>query len=349
MIAIREEVAPNELKGIVFQIQRMSTEDGPGIRTTVFFKGCSLKCIWCHNPESISPRPQIHWIGVRCIGCQTCVNVCPNSALTFTPDGISINRKLCKACGTCATECPSTAMELLGKECVLNDLLEEVEKDRAYFESSNGGITVSGGEPSFQSDFVAGFLKGCKERGLHTALDTCGQSEKSALDRLLPYCDMVLYDLKEIDAKKHREFTGHSNERILKNLIHIRDYIQAHHTPKELWIRTPIIPDATARDSNIMGIGKFISKNLGDTVKRWELCSFNNLCRDKYIRLGMNWNFSDYDLLPESFMEHITRVAKRSGIDPGIVLWSGATRLEHEKAERPEGPRLRLVKCCSTA
>lgn len=308
----------------------MSTEDGPGIRTTLFLKGCTLKCIWCHNPENISPKPQVQWIGVRCIGCKTCLDVCPNGALSLTPDGISIDRELCVGCGACASECPSTAMELLGKRWVLDDLIDEVEKDRAYFEKSEGGITVSGGEPSMQADFVAALLRECKQRGLHTALDTCGQCARETLDMLLPGADMVLYDLKEMDPGKHKAFTGSSIERILENLIYIRDYVMAHGNSKELWIRTPIIPDATATDDNIRAIGNFIAKNLRGVVNRWELCSFNNLCRDKYIRLGLIWHFKDYELLTETVMEHLAEEAKRSGVDPKIVHWSGTTKLESE-------------------
>ena len=319
-----KEKGHNNLHGTVLEIQRMSTEDGPGIRTTVFLKGCSLKCLWCHNPESISPQPQIQWIGSRCIGCRTCLDVCPNGALSANPDGISIDRALCKGCGTCASECPSTAMDLLGKKWKLDNLIAEVEKDRAYYDQSGGGITVSGGDPTMQADFVAPFLKGCKQKGLQTAMDTSGQCAKETFNMLLPHIDILLHDVKEIDPQRHKRFTGSSNDRILENLLHVRDYLNTYGTQKEFWIRTPIIPDATARDESIMGIGHFIAKNLGDVVDRWELCSFNNLCRDKYKRLGLTWHFQDYALLTESVMEQITRVAKNSGVDPHIVHWSGS-------------------------
>jgi pyruvate formate lyase activating enzyme len=222
-------------------------------------------------------------------------------------------------------------MELLGKRWVLDDLVDEVEKDKAYFEKSGGGITVSGGEPTMQADFVAALLREFKQRGLHTALDTCGQCTKETLDMLLPGTDMVLYDMKEMDPGRHKAFTGNSIERILENLIHIRDYVRAHGNSKELWIRTPIIPDATATEDNIKGVGNFIAKNLSGAVSRWELCSFNNLCRDKYMRLGLTWHFKDYDLLTGTVMEHLAEVAKRSGVDPNIVHWSGATKLESEE------------------
>ena len=204
----------------ILEIQRMSTEDGPGIRTTVFFKGCSLKCKWCHNPESISMQPQVHWIGSRCLGCKTCIAVCPSSSLSLTKTGMEIDRSTCNGCGACAEECPSTAMELLGKEWSLDDLTNEVIKDKAYFEKSGGGITVSGGEPGMQAAFAGMFLKSLRERGIHTALDTCGLCSTGALDRLLPYSSMVLYDLKEIEAEKHKQFTGEYNYRIIENILY---------------------------------------------------------------------------------------------------------------------------------
>ena len=323
-------------EGIIFEIQRMSTEDGPGIRTTVFFKGCSLRCTWCHNPESISGKPEVHWIGSRCIGCRTCLEACPHKALSLTKEGISIHRKICKGCGTCAENCPSTAMELLGKRWGLETLIAEVIKDRAYFEKSGGGITISGGEPVVQADFAAAFLRGLKERGMHTALDTCGQCQRSVLDQILPYADMVLYDIKEIDPERHQAFTGQTNELILKNLVHVGECMLEK--GGVLWIRTPIIPNATDREENILGIGRFISRQPAGLVQRWELCSFNNLCRDKYRRLDRDWTFKDRELLTRACMEHCAAIAGNSGVDPDIVHWSGLTRLEEERSSNPPSP-----------
>ena len=180
---------PSNATGLVLEIQRMSTEDGPGLRTTVFFKGCSLTCTWCHNPESISPHPQVHWIDSRCIACKTCLDTCPKGALSLTPEGISIDRSLCDGCGVCVEACPSTALEQLGRQWTIADLVHEVLKDRVYFEKSGGGITVSGGEPTLQTDFVADFLKRIRAQGIHTALDTCGLCNRQSLDKLLPYYD----------------------------------------------------------------------------------------------------------------------------------------------------------------
>jgi pyruvate formate lyase activating enzyme len=314
--------------GLVLEIQRMSTEDGPGLRTTVFFKGCSLACTWCHNPESISPHPQVHWIDSRCIACKTCLETCPRDALAMTPEGISIDRSLCDGCGVCVEACPSTALEQLGRQWTLADLVHEVLKDRVYFEKSGGGITVSGGEPTLQADFVTKFLKQIRAEGIHTGLDTCGLCSPGALDKLLPYSTLVLFDIKEIDAHRHQAFTGSNNRIVLDNLMHVSRYIETHLYPEGLWIRTPLVPGATATIQNISGIGNWISQHLKGQVKRWELCSFNNLCRDKYTRLGLTWQFQDETLLDEDHINNLLATAKSSGVDPDIVHWSGAARLD---------------------
>jgi len=199
-----EHKTNSKTKGTILEIIRMSTEDGPGLRTTVFFKGCPLHCQWCHNPESISVKPQIQWMQTICIGCGTCVNTCPVKALKQTEKGIVINRSLCNGCGLCTEECPATAMELLGKKWNVQDLACELVKDHAYFEQSGGGVTLSGGEASLQNDFCLALLKELRSRGIQTALDTCGQVSQVVLAELLPYVDILLYDLKEIDSENHK-------------------------------------------------------------------------------------------------------------------------------------------------
>ncbi len=312
-------------KALILRIQRLSTEDGPGIRSTVFFKGCPLQCTWCHNPESISPHPQVHWVKSRCIGCRTCLDTCEQGALSLTPDGVQIDRSLCTGCLSCTNACPSTALEALGQEWALDELVSEVLKDRIYFEKSRGGITISGGEPTMQAPFAAAFLRELRERGIHTALDTCGQCPQKNLAKVIEHADLVLYDIKEIDPERHRRFTGATNERILNNLVFVAETMKTCARPAQLWVRTPIIPGHTATQDNILGIGEFIADKLGDSVSHWELCSFNNLCTHKYDGLGLHWACRDFKLMSKQELEYFADIARGSGVDPSIVQTSGPT------------------------
>ncbi|MFA5322799.1 MAG: glycyl-radical enzyme activating protein [Smithella sp.] len=334
-----------ESQGTILEIVRMSTEDGPGLRTTIFFKGCSLNCAWCHNPESISLKPQIQWLGASCIGCGICVETCPEKALEKTGKGISIKRSICNGCGLCTEECPTTAMELLGKKWNAHDMADELVKDRVYFEQSGGGVTLSGGEASLQSDFCLALLKELKSRGIQTAIDTCGQIPRKTLAEVLPYVDILLYDLKEIDTEKHRQFTGSGNEKILDNIIFTADYIKTHASPKTFWIRTPVIPGATDTPENIQGIGDFINTHLRGTVNRWELCAFNNLCRDKYKRLGIDWPYADKELPEKSFMEKLCQIAKSAATLP-VVCWSGSTKIDRNaNSQSDEKHQVSISRC----
>ncbi len=332
------------LQAVILKIQRLSTEDGPGIRSTVFFKGCPLECTWCHNPESISPSPQVHWVKSRCIGCKTCLDTCEHRAISLTPDGVQIDRSLCTGCLSCTNACPSTALEALGRSWGVDELVTDVLKDRIYFEKSGGGITISGGEPTMQAPFAAAFLKALKERGIHTALDTCGQCPQKNLALIAEHADLLLYDIKEIDTEKHRRFTGASNKRILANLIHVARTMKTSGCPPELWIRTPIIPEHTATKENISGIGRFIADKLGESVSLWELCSFNNLCTHKYDGLGLHWACSEFELMSADDLEYLSDVAKGSGVDPTIVHVSGPTKAPAGPDAVKEDPDLPMVK-----
>ena len=314
------------LSGLILHLQRLSTEDGPGLRTSVFFKGCPLRCEWCHNPESLSPKPQAQWIETRCIACGTCLETCPNGGLSKVGEGIARDRERCLGCGMCAEACPANAMELLGSRVSVDDVLAEVIKDRVYFEQSGGGVTASGGEPALQAEFVAELLRRLKEAGIRTALDTCGVCPPGSLERLLPHTDLVLFDLKEIEPGRHREFTGQSNRRILENLLLVRDAIAARGREATLWIRTPLIPGATATRENVAGLGAFIARHVDGLVERWELCAFNNLCRDKYRRLGMEWRFADTPLMTRESLRGWEECAKESGVRQDIVVVTGAPR-----------------------
>lgn len=325
---------PEVISGMVVSIQRMSTEDGPGLRTTVFLKGCSLACRWCHNPETLSPRPQLVWHDWKCIGSGACAEICPEHAISRSEGKVCIATDRCNVCGDCARECPSTALEVFGVRWALEALLAEVLKDRAYFTTSGGGVTVSGGEPGLQPTFTAAFLARCRAESIHTALDTCGFCASSALATLADKADLVLYDLKEIDAERHRQFTGQSNERILANLCALAEQMRDGDGPQALWVRTPLVPGATAREENVRGIGAFLRTHLSDVVSRWELCAFNNLARDKYRRLGMKWEFERTKLLTEAERRWFESVARESGFDPSRVVVTGPTAVEFEDEEQ---------------
>lgn len=320
------------LTGRIIEIQRLSTEDGPGIRTTVFMKGCTMHCLWCHNPESISSAPQIQWIDSRCIGCKTCLKQCNRSALEIDSGGMKIDRQKCQGCGDCARECPTNALELIGKNWSVSDLVKEVSKDRSFFMSSGGGITISGGESTLQHHFVTDVLKRFKQEGFHTALDTCGLTSQAALSSILPYVDLVLFDLKEMDCKRHLEYTASSLQIVLNSLDFICKTIRESEKATDLWIRTPIIPDTTARPDNVQAIGAYIQNHCLDVVTRWDLLAFNNLCKDKYKRLETKWIFEDALLISESEKALLMQTAYESISNHAIVHWGGSTRLNSEPA-----------------
>lgn len=320
---------PKTPTALILHLQRLSTEDGPGIRTTVFFKGCPLHCWWCHNPESISAHPQVQWIENRCIGCEFCLAACANAALRRLPNGeIFVDREKCQGCGVCAVECPSGALELLGVWVSLDDLILELLKDRAYFSTSEGGVTASGGEPTLQAPFVTLLFAHLQAEGVHTALDTCGVCPLETIKQILPHTNLVLYDLKLMDDIQHRRVTGLGTQRLLDNLLSVAELIRMDGSDTRLWIRTPLIPGITDTADNLRKIGTFLHQNLNEVVDRWELCAFNNLCRDKYRRLGIQWPFEHTPLMSKAALDRCETLAKASPFDPQRIFLTGAAKVE---------------------
>ncbi|MDD3842013.1 MAG: glycyl-radical enzyme activating protein [Candidatus Izemoplasmatales bacterium] len=306
----------------ILNIQRMSTEDGPGLRTTVFFKGCPLKCTWCHNPESILPSIQKEWFQVRCIGCHICIANCPAQALSVTENGIDSDMTKCKLCLKCVDGCPAGAMQQIGKIISVEMLFNEIIKDKAYFNGS-GGVTLSGGEVMAQTTEAVKLCQKLKAHGISIALDTSGYTQYANFETILPYVDLLLYDLKVDDALDHQRLCGVDNAIIKSNLIRLSQ------ESVKIWIRTPIIPNATDDVKNIKAIATFLSE-YSIRFERWELCAFNNLCIDKYARLGQSWEFEKTPLVTKDTMALLLSTAQAIVSKPEVVSFTGLTQLEEE-------------------
>jgi len=243
---------PATATGRVFNIQRCSVHDGPGIRTTVFLKGCPLSCSWCHNPEGIDEAPVLMISADRCLMCGACSEVCPVEKGGAAPAGQVWDRSACTRCGSCVEACPADARELAGRDLSVDELVDELERDRVFFDASGGGVTFSGGEPLAQARFLSACLRECRERGLHTTVDTCGLAAKETLLEVATRADLLLYDLKHMDPGRHNSETGAGNHLILDNLRALSE------NEVEVWVRVPLIPGFNDDAANIEATGAFL-------------------------------------------------------------------------------------------
>jgi pyruvate formate lyase activating enzyme len=274
-VTVSQRAAPGAT-GLVFDVQRYSLHDGPGIRTTVFLKGCPLRCPWCHNPESLNAAPELRVFGSRCVGCEACRAACP---LGEARPGERPDPRVCLACGACAGACPTRAREVIGRETTVEALLEILAADRPFHDESGGGVTFSGGEPLRQWRFVARAAAGARSRGWHVAVDTSGYASERAILRVAEVTDLFLFDLKVMDPARHLELTGVRLAPILRNLRAL------DRQGANAWIRVPLVPGQTDDDANLQALGRCVA-GLRRT-RRVHVLPYHRLASAKYQRLGL--------------------------------------------------------------
>jgi len=298
------------IKGIVFDIKKFSIHDGPGIRTTVFFKGCPLSCWWCHNPESQAPEPELVFRESRCIRCGTCEVVCAQGAISWDGDVVSTDGEKCTLCGDCVEVCYAEAREIAGQEMTVAQVMAEIERDIPFYDESGGGVTFSGGEPLFQLDFLFALLRACKEKEIHTALDTCGFAPWETLDDYREYVDLFLYDLKLIDDAQHRKFTGVSNELILRNLQMLSE--RGHN----IFLRVPIVPGINDDDENIRQTGAFAAAL--PHLNRVDILPYHPAAVEKYKRLNKIYGLPETRPLSDERIVEIAQILEGFGLQVKI-------------------------------
>ena len=295
-------------KGIVFNIQRFTIHDGPGLRTELFLKGCPLRCEWCSNPESQIPYIQLGVYKTRCISkkkCGMCLDVCPEQALNFYRGKLTaIDRDKCIRCMACYDECPSDAIKQWGKEMSVEECMKEIMRDVGYYERSGGGVTVSGGEPLVQADFVAELFRACKEQGIQTCLESTFHMPWSEVEKVLPDTDIVISDIKHMDSETHRRYTGVGNELVLENLKKLVDL------DKEFILRIPVIPNVNDNMENMAATADFILNELGGKVRTLQLLSFMRLGEEKYTSLGMPYKMEGVKMNRRSFQKRVGEFAE---------------------------------------
>ncbi|MCX7670333.1 MAG: glycyl-radical enzyme activating protein [Anaerolineae bacterium] len=302
--------------GLIFDIQRFSIHDGPGIRTTVFLKGCSLRCFWCHNPEGLRMTPEVRFLPERCIACGACVTACAHGGQRIAGRSRHFVREHCVACGACVEACAAEALALAGRRVTAAEVVDEILRDRVFYDTSAGGVTLSGGEPALQPAFARAILARCKAEGLHTAIETCGHVPWAHLAALLPFTDLVMMDLKQMDSDRHRAVAGAGNARILANARAL-----ARRTVP-LILRTPVVPGVNDSAADIEAIGRFIRRLVAWRAETagsappaaisWELLPFHRLAADKYRSLGLEYPARDLAPPAADQMAALVAVAERS-------------------------------------
>lgn len=279
------------MKATIFNIERFAIHDGPGIRTTIFFKGCPLRCPWCANPESQKKIKQLQYNQKKCVACGYCVRNCPNGAISLNEERVVFSREVCQKCGACVKSCPSSALSFIGVNKEIDEIYAEVIKDKDYYMASGGGVTLSGGEAMFQPKAAKELLKRLKADGIHTAIETCGDVPTESFRELIEYVDLFLFDVKHINPEKVKNVTGGNLERILQNLSYI-----ANHKASEIVIRVPVIPQFNNEPEIITQIFELAQKN---RIREVHLLPYHTLGIHKYGQLGMTYQMPEQGILKE--------------------------------------------------